>query len=114
MAVARARKGKEKESKMVRASKARMAKALLGTLTKEKERVRARAMERDRGQRLRSFKVIAISAGSLDTKKVTAVRRKVVEGLTLERRVLDRLKKLVQQMVQHHMVLELRTVVQSR
>ena len=38
-------------------------------------------MARDRGQRLRSFKVIAISAGSLDTKRVTAGRRKVVESL---------------------------------
>ena len=80
------------------------------TLTKEKEKERARTMARDRGQRLRNFKVIAISAGSLDIKRVTAVRRKVVESLTLVRRVLDRLKKLAQQMVYHHLVV----TVQSR
>ena len=46
--MARAIKVKEKESQMVRASKGRMAKALLDTLTKEKERERARTMVRDR------------------------------------------------------------------
>ena len=84
--MAKARREKEKESKMEKVTRARMARAFMVSLTKVKEKEKLRMMERDHGLRLKSFKVIAISAGSLVIKRVTAVRRKVVESLMLERK----------------------------
>ena len=87
---------------MEKGARARMARAFMDSLIKEREKERLRMMERDQGQRLR---VIAISAGSLVIRKMTVVRRKVVESL-VERRASDRLKRFLQQMVAHLLVVE--------
>ena len=108
------KKGKGKGKQDGKGNKGKNGKSFYGQFDKVKEKEKLRMMERDHGLRLKSFKVIAISAGSLVIKRMTAVRRKVVESLMLERKVSGRSKKFLQQMVEHLLVVELQAVGQSR